>query len=178
MNMQMHFRTAVLLFLATAFFLLGDDAEAQQRPDPLVASAAWTPPLVGATVAQDAPPSFERMLLGSALGTAAGAAVGTGVAFLVYSTRTGEAYLGPLPELLFIGTPILLMGTTLGTYIGSRREANPWITAAGSVLGVGLGLGAGIVVGNALEAGEYAGGAVGVALAITVPATVAWATTR
>jgi len=68
MNAQLLSRTAALL--------LGNDADAQHRPEPLDV-AAWTPPAICVTVAQEASPSFERILLGSTLGTAVGTAVGT-----------------------------------------------------------------------------------------------------
>ncbi len=179
MNTRFLSRTAVLLFLVTATLLHGNDAEAQQQPDPLVV-AAWSPTPIGLTVPQEASPSFERILVGSALGTAAGAAAGTGVAFLVYSTRTGDAYLGPLPDLLVIGAPITVLGTAVGTYIGTGGQVSPWIAGAASVVGVGLGLGAGILVGDALGpgSGEYVGGVVGAVIGITLPAMIVWAATR
>jgi hypothetical protein len=166
---------AFLLVLVAAT-LWGAPAEAQHHaPSPLSATE-WAPAVALSTSGvPTAQVSFERILVGSALGTIAGAAVGTGLALLVYSAteRPDGAMFGPLGELVLIGLPVTAAGAWVGTRIASGGVGNPGLTGLGAVVGVGLGVGLGVMLGDATGS-EVVGVALALPIAIALPALAEW----
>jgi hypothetical protein len=175
-----HFQRAALLLVLVAATLWGAHAEAQHHAPSALASAEWSLPPVamsypGTPAAQAV--SFERILVGSALGAIAGAAVGAGIALLVYSAteQPDGAMFGPLGQMVLIGLPVTALGAWTGTRIASGGAGNPWLTGLGAVAGVGLGVGLGLMLGDATGS-EAVGVAVAVPIAIALPALAEWAT--
>jgi hypothetical protein len=166
-------RAAFFLVLVTAVQWAGRADAQHHTPSPL-AAAQWSLPAAaisdpGASAAQAA--SFERILVGSALGTIGGAAVGTGIALLVYSAteQPDGAMFGPLGEIVVIGLPVTALGAWTGTRIASGGVGNPWLTGLGALAGVGLGVGLGVMLGDATGS-EAVGVAVSLPIAIALPA--------
>jgi hypothetical protein len=117
------------------------------------------------------PASFPRVLLGSTVGLVAGAAVGAGVGYLLYQIS------GPPDADMFGGLFSVAGGAALGgavgTWAGSRwandYRGNPWMTAAGSLIGMAGGIGLGVLAGDATESTEL-GFLIAIPIAITLPA--------
>jgi hypothetical protein len=171
------FRGIALLLAGIAAAFWADPAEAQHRTPSALAAAEWSAPAVAMSTSGvvTAPVPLERILVGSALGTIAGAAVGAGIALLVYSAteQPDGAMFGPLGELVLIGLPVTALGAWTGTRIASGGAGNPWLTGLGAVAGVGLGVGFGVMLGDATGS-EAVGVAVAVPIAIALPALAEW----
>jgi hypothetical protein len=165
-----------LLLAAVAAALWTNPAEAQHRAPSALSAAEWAPAVaLNTSGVPTAQVSFERILVGSALGTIAGAAVGTGLALLVYSAteQPDGAMFGPLGEMVLIGLPVTAAGAWVGTRIASGGVGNPGLTGLGAVVGVGLGVGLGVMLGDATGS-EVVGVALALPIAIALPALAEW----
>jgi hypothetical protein len=174
-----HTTCAVLAVLAALLF--PTSAEAQHRAIPLASAAGWIPeapqPVAAVSPASSVP--LGRVLVGSAVGTAAGALVGAGSGVLLYlaTDPPDGAMFGPLGEALAFGTAGAVVGSWVGTRRASGGAGDPWLTALGSVAGAAAGIGAGYLVGEPLGSIPL-GIAVGLPIAVAFPAIVEVMTSR
>jgi len=166
--------TTILARLAVLFLLLigglgvVGNADGQQLRTSSLAEGRWS--AAHGAISQETAmvsASFERVVVGSTLGTIAGAAAGLGIAALVYSVgdRPDADMFPMLGEAVLIGLPVTALGAWAGTRIASGGAGNPWITGVAAVAGLGIGVGLGVLAGDA--SGSEAIG-IGVALPIAI----------
>jgi hypothetical protein len=152
----------------------------------VVAVPVWAyTPAAGAdqTARVQVGPSYQRVLVGTALGAVAGAAAGAG---LVAITRgdPGDGNMLPWGDVAAGAVLGAVPGMYLGSRIASGGAGNPWLTGATAVGGTALGVLAGVALGTALAGGdagkapEVFGIAVGLAVPIGLTSLVEWRTGR
>jgi len=164
------------------------EAQAPLQPEPIVAWVTLEP--VSERAAGSVPHGQEHLaamlqpqthtvvttLAGSGLGLGLGAAGGGLLTIWLYDAAAGQRGWGALLPSIAGASVGGAAGSWTGARIGNRHRGDPWMTAAGSVIGVGAGLGLGVVVGSAMDSG-WAGLAVGLPIAISLPAIAELVTT-
>ena len=124
------------------------------------------------------PPAHTAVvtLVGSGLGLGLGAAAGMVIGLAIDGPRGSASFPLPPPAALLASAGGMTAGSWTGARLGNRHRGDPWMTAAGSVSGLVAGLGFGILAGS-LSNSDWAGLAVGLPIAISLPAIAELATT-